>query len=238
VSAREQRRTALVTGGARGIGAAIAARLRVDGFDVLTLDRLPGCTYQVEIGKDPLPDLSHVDVCVANAALTTNIGSAHRFPVEVWQRDIDVNLTGTFHVVQACLGGMRERGYGRIIAISSTAASRGQPAQVGYSAAKAGLHGMIKTIAAENAVRGITANLVLPGMTASEGMLAMPAEILEGVVATLAMGTMVPPSEIAAVVALLAAEEMAHLTGQEISVDGGEGLETRSMTRSSARGSA
>jgi NAD(P)-dependent dehydrogenase (short-subunit alcohol dehydrogenase family) len=231
-------RKALVTGAARGIGAAIAERLRVQGMDVVTLDRSPGCTYQVEIGRDPLPDLVDIDVCVANAALTTTIGAAHTVSEETWRRDIDVNLTGTFQVIQACLRGMRERGFGRIVAISSVAATRGQPAQVGYSAAKAGILGLMKTVAAENVTHGITANAVLPGMTGSEGMLAMPAEIRDALIATLPMREMVPPAEIAALVGLLVSDEMAHLTGQEIEIDGGDGLERRSVTRSVLRHAA
>ena len=93
---------------------------------------------------------------------------------EQWQRDIDVNLTGAFRVVQACLPGMRERGHGRIVVISSGAARGGLPGQVAYAASKAGLLGMVKTIAAENARRGITANAVLPGMVATEKVRAMP----------------------------------------------------------------
>ena len=100
---------------------------------------------------------------------------------EQWQRDIDVNLTGAFRVVQACLAGMRERGFGRVVAISSGAAQPGLPGQVAYSASKAGLIGMVKTIAAENVARGITANAVLPGLVETENVLAMPPEVLERV---------------------------------------------------------
>ncbi len=96
-------------------------------------------------------------------------GAAHTMKLERWQKDLDVNLTGTFRVVQACLPGMREREYGRIVVISSTAAVHGMPAQIGYSTTKAGLLGLTKTVAAENVALGITCNVVLPGMTASSG---------------------------------------------------------------------
>ena len=123
-------RRALVTGAARegGIGRAVVDRLRADGDEVVTLDREPGCTWQVDVARDELPDLGAVDVLVANAAITTLFGAAHTFDPERWQRDLDVNLTETFRVVQQCLRGMRERGYGRIVIISSTAATLGMPA--------------------------------------------------------------------------------------------------------------
>src|ERR671921_1411606 len=125
---------ALVTGAARvgGIGLAIVARLERDGMDVVTLDVEPGCTWQVDVVRDELPWLGDVDVCVCNAALTSMFGSAHSMRMERWQRDLDVNLTGTFRVLQAVLPGMRSREYGRIIVISSTAAVDGLPAQGGY----------------------------------------------------------------------------------------------------------
>src|SRR4051794_7445875 len=114
---------ALVTGAARGIGAAIAERLRADGFEVVTLDRAPGCDIEFDLGSgEALPPLGDVDVCVSNAAVTDTIAPAHRMSAEQWARDIDVNLSGAFRAVQACLGGMRSRGHGRIVVISSAAA--------------------------------------------------------------------------------------------------------------------
>ncbi len=171
-------RRALVTGAARGIGAAIAERLRADGLEVVTADRDEGCDLRFDVAADELPELGEVDVCVSNAAVTDTIAPAHGMTPEQWQRDIDVNLTGAFRVIQACLPGMRERGYGRIVVISSSAAAVGLPGQVAYAASKAGLLGMMKTIAAENVRRGITANAVLPGLIASERVAAMPRELL------------------------------------------------------------
>jgi NAD(P)-dependent dehydrogenase (short-subunit alcohol dehydrogenase family) len=223
---------ALVTGAARGIGAAIAQRLRADGFDVVTLDREAGCDLQVDLRTDDLPALDDVDVCVSNAAITDTIAPAHRMTVQQWEGDVAVNLTGAFRVIQACLRGMRERRYGRIVAISSGAARTGLPGQVAYSASKAGLLGLVRTVAAENAGRGITANAVLPGMVATEKVLAMPSEILERVKSGLPTGRLVEPDEIAGLVAYLASDAAGQVTGEEIGVTGGLGLNLLSLTAS------
>jgi acetoacetyl-CoA reductase len=219
-----------VTGAARGIGAAIAERLRDDGLEVTTLDVLPGCDLTVDLVRDPLPDsLAEMDVCVSNAAITDTIAPAHRMTPEQWGRDVDVNLTGAFRAVQACLAGMRERERGRVVVISSGAARNGLPGQVAYSASKAGLLGMVKTLAAENARHGITVNAVLPGMVATEKVSAMPAPILERVIRGLPAGRMGEPSEVAALVAFLASDAAGYITGQEIGIDGGFGLNTMSL---------
>lgn len=219
-------RRALVTGAAAGIGAAIAERLRSGGLEVTTLDRAEGCDLRIDLAADELPDLSGIDVCVSNAAITDTIAPAHRMSAEQWDRDIEVNLTGAFRAVQACLPGMRERRWGRVVVISSGAAVGGLPGQVAYSASKAGLIGMVKTLAAEGVRRGITANAVLPGMVATEKVLAMPDEILERLRETLPSGRMAEPAEVAALVAFLASEETGYLTGQAIGIDGGFGLNT------------
>ena len=220
---------ALVTGAARGIGAAIAGELRDRGLDVLTIDRDEGCDHRLDLVADDLPDLSEIDVCVSNAAITDTIAPAHRMTAEQWRRDLDVNLTGAFRVVQACLGGMRDRGYGRVVVISSMAARIGLPGQVAYAASKAGLVGMVKTIAAENVSRGITANALLPGMVETEMVKAMPPAVLENVIKSLPAGRMATPQEVAALVAFLASREAAYITGEAIAIDGGFGLNTLSL---------
>ena len=220
---------ALVTGAARGIGAAIAGELRDRGLDVLTIDRDEGCDHRLDLVADDLPDLSEIDVCVSNAAVTDTIAPAHRMTAEQWRRDLDVNLTGAFRVVQKCLGGMRDRGYGRVVVISSMAARIGLPGQVAYAASKAGLVGMVKTIAAENVSRGITANAVLPGMVETEMVKAMPPAVLESVIKSLPAGRMATPQEVAALVAFLASREAAYITGEAIAIDGGFGLNTLSL---------
>jgi acetoacetyl-CoA reductase len=226
-------RKALVTGAARGIGAAIAARLADDGLQVVTLDLAEGCDIALDVARDPFPPLDDVDVCVANAGITTTIAPAHKMTAEQWGRDIDVNLTGAFRTVQACLGGMRERGWGRIVVISSIAALGGLPGQVAYAASKAGLLGMVRTLASENAARAITANAVLPGLVATEQVLAMPEEVRDRVMRALPTGRPVQPAEIAAAVAFLAGTEAAQISGQAIAVDGAASLPQLSLGRAS-----
>ncbi|TFG72567.1 MAG: SDR family oxidoreductase [Solirubrobacterales bacterium] len=224
-------RRALVTGAARGIGAAIAVRLRGAGLEVLTLDREAGCDFTVDLRTGQLPDLSGIDVCVSNAAITDTIAAADRIEPEAWARDIDVNLTGAFRVVPAGLGGMRERRWGRIVVISSGAARDGLPGQVAYTASKAGLLGMVKTIAAENVRRGITANAVLPGMVSTEKVREMPPEILEALDDLLPMQRMARPEEVAALATFLCSEIAGYITGEAIGIDGGASLNTMSLTR-------
>jgi acetoacetyl-CoA reductase len=228
---------ALVTGAARenGIGRAIVDRLVSSGMEVVTLDVEPGCTFRIDVVRDELPPLGDIDVLVCNAALTNMFGAAHSMRLERWQRDLDVNLTGTFRVAQRCLPGMRERRFGRIVVISSTAAIHGMPAQVAYSTSKAGLIGMMKTIAAENVTMGITANAVLPGMTASAGIMSMPQEIIDVWVARMPMGELVRTEDIAEAVAFFASPAAARVTGQQLTVDGGHSLNTLSVTSSAVR---
>jgi acetoacetyl-CoA reductase len=234
----EGRLKALVTGAADpgGIGAAVAQRLTADGLEVVTLDRRPGCTFQVDLVSDELPPLNDIDVLISNAGLATIVGGAHSMDLERWQRDLSINLTGSFRVVQACLRGMRQRRFGRIVVISSFAARFGMPAQVAYSASKAGLLGMVKTVAAENAGLGITANAILPGLVASAGVQAMPQEIIDAWLQHIPTGRMVDTVEIAAAAAYLASAQAGSVTGQELLIDGGMTLNLLSVTSSVARG--
>jgi NAD(P)-dependent dehydrogenase (short-subunit alcohol dehydrogenase family) len=224
-----ERRRALVTGAGRGIGAAIAQRLRDDGLEVLTLDVRDGCDVKLDVARGEFPELGDIDVCVANAGLTRTIAPSHRMTPEQWQQDIDVNLTGCFRTIQACLAGMRERRHGRIVVISSAAAVGGLPGQVAYAASKAGQLGLVRTIAGENAAFGITANAILPGLVATEQVLAMPDEVRERVLSALPSGRPVEPAEIAAAASFLAGEEAAQINGQSIVIDGGAALTQLSL---------
>ncbi|MCW3057467.1 MAG: family oxidoreductase [Solirubrobacterales bacterium] len=224
-----ERGRALVTGAVRGIGSAIARRLAADGFDVVTLDLHEGCDIALDVARDPFPSLEDIEVCVANAGITTTVAPAHRMTPEQWQRDIDVNLTGAFRTVQACIGGMRERRHGRIVVISSVAALGGLPGQVAYAASKAGQLGMVRTLASENAARGITVNAILPGFVATEQVLAMPEEVRERALRSAPSGRFVEPEEIAAAVSFLAGPGAAQISGQTIAVDGAASLTQLSL---------
>lgn len=224
-------RTALVTGANGGIGRALTERLTAEGMRVITLDRAGNCEIVADLRTDALPaeTLALVDVCVSNAAITDTIAPAHKMTHEQWDGDIAVNLTGAFRAIQACLPGMRERGWGRVIAISSSAARLGLSGQAAYAASKAGLHGLIRTLAIETRAHGITANCVLPGMVATPTVLGMPESVLERVLTGMPMGRMATPEEVAALVAFLAGEEAGYITAQEISIDGGLGLNPVSL---------
>ena len=124
---------------------------------------------------------------------------------------------------------MRERGWGRVIVISSMAAIGGLPGQVAYAASKAGQLGMVRTLASENAARGVTVNAILPGMVATEQVLAMPGEVRERVLRALPAGRMIEPAEIAAAVAFLAGAEAGQISGQAIAVDGAASLAQLSL---------
>jgi NAD(P)-dependent dehydrogenase (short-subunit alcohol dehydrogenase family) len=220
-------RRALVTGAAKGgIGAAIAARLQDDGLEVVTLDVNPGCDLQLDISSSPLdPEVfGTFDVIVANAAVVDTIAPSHLMTAAQWNRDVDVNLTGTWRTVQACLAGMRERRYGRIVVVSSGAAEGGLPGQVAYSASKAGLLGMIRTLASEQAPMNINANAILPGPIASEHIKALPDFAKDAIIAGTPAGRMGTPEEVAHLASFLSSELSGFVTGESIGIDGGVGL--------------
>jgi len=215
----------LVTGAAAGIGKAIAERLRAEGLEVTTLDRAPGCDLQIDLASDELPDLSGIDVCVANAAITDTIAPAHRMTAEQWARDIDVNLTGAFRTVQACLPAMRARGYGRIVLTSSiTGPVTGQRGFAHYGASKAAMLGFMRSAAVELARSGITVNAVMPGNVSTPGFADTSDEHQERMLSSIPMGRYAEPEEVGWAVRFLASPEAAYITGQTLIVDGGQVL--------------
>ena len=177
----------------------------------------------VDLTADEIPPeaTQDVDICVSVAGVVGTFAPAHSMSAKKWSRDIDVNLTGSFRVIQACLAGMRERRFGRIIAISSMAAQLGSPGKVAYAASKAGLYGMIRTIAIENCSLGITANCVLPGMIATPPVLALPEADQERIRAAVPSARFGRPEEVADLVAFLARDASGYITAQEIGIDGG-----------------
>jgi acetoacetyl-CoA reductase len=224
-------RQALVTGANGGIGSAICDRLRGNGYEVRTMDVVAPCDVLADLTVDPIPNsaVSDVDICISVAGVVDTFAPAHLMSAKQWSRDVDVNLTGAFRVVQACLPGMRDRGFGRIVAISSMAGRMGNADKVAYAAAKAGLQGMIRTVAIENCALGITANCVLPGFIATPKVLALPESNRKRILGAIASGRFGRPDEVADLVAFLARDDAGYITAQEIGIDGGLELNTFSI---------
>jgi NAD(P)-dependent dehydrogenase (short-subunit alcohol dehydrogenase family) len=160
------------------------------------------------------------------------IHRAERFPRDEWEKDIDTNLTGPFNVIRAAFDALAASGDGRVVVISSASAETGLPGQAAYTAAKAGLVGMAKTLAAEWGRRGIRVNVVMPGIIATPKVEALPEPLKQGIAAALPLGRIGEPAEIAATVAFLLSPAAAYITGNVIRVDGGYGLNTASLAGS------
>ena len=235
-------RTALVTGGTRGIGLAIVTRLKADGFKVAAgyagneeaarraaaehgimivkgnVGEFDDCARAV---KEVEAELGPVDVLVNNAGITRD-AMLHRMTPQQWNEVIFVNLASIFNMSRQVIEGMRERGYGRIINISSINGQKGQVGQTNYSAAKAGVIGFTKALAQETANKGITVNCVAPGYIDTDMMAAVPANVLEKVIGTIPVGRLGQANEIAACVAFLAREDASFITGTTITANGGQ----------------
>jgi acetoacetyl-CoA reductase len=234
---------ALVTGGVRGIGAAISARLAARGVVVaagysrdkvtadLFLDKHPGASvHQGNIGshedcervvREVLDQHGRIDILVNNAGITAD-RTVRRMSVEDWDRVVQVNLSGAFYLIRASLQHMLDRGYGRIINISSIIGEAGNIGQANYAAAKAGLFGLTMSLAQETARKGITVNSVAPGYIATEMVAAVPEEALEKVIGKIPAARLGQPDEVARVVEFLADPDSSFITGQIYSVNGGQ----------------
>ena len=247
--------TALVTGAGGGIGRATALALATEGWAVAVGDLGEGVDETVEsirgrggeaIGlrwdvRDAAAareaharaeaELGPVGAVVANAAIVDQIAAAEKVSEESWRGELDVNLTGAFLSLQPALAGMKERGRGRIVAISSTAATDGLAGQAAYAASKAGLLGLVRSLALELAAAGVTVNAVLPGMVETEKVAAMPAEVRERALAAVPMRRFATPEEVAATVAFLCSAAAAYITGAWLPVDGGIGLSNLTLGR-------
>lgn len=235
-------KTALVTGGTRGIGEAISQMLKAKGYDVAAnyggndkaakafSDASGVKTYKFDVSdfdavgeglKAIESDLGPVDVVVNNAGITWD-GPFHKMSKEQWDKVIDVDLTSAFNVSRQVWEGMRERGFGRIINISSINGQKGQFGQANYSAAKAGLIGFTKALAQEGAKKGITVNVVAPGYIDTEMVRAVPENVLESIISTIPVGRLGKAEEIASMCAYLASEEAAFITGATMTVNGAQ----------------
>ena len=161
-----------------------------------------------------------VDILVNNAGITRD-GVLKRMPCADWYAVINTNLNSVFNVTGQVIEGMTERGWGRIINISSVNALKGQFGQTNYAAAKAGMHGFAKALAQEVVKRGVTVNTVSPGYVETDMVRAMKPEVLQSIVGQIPMGRLARPEEIASLVAYLASEEAGYVTGANISINGG-----------------
>lgn len=240
-------RVALVTGGIGGIGTAICVRLARMGATVvanhhpseadaaaawqtarqaegLTIDTLAGDVSSVEDSAAMIATIAErhgpIDILV-NCAGITRDKTFKKMEAAQWQAVINVNLNSVFNVTRPVWEGMLERGFGRIVNISSVNGQRGQFGQANYSAAKAGMHGFTMALAQEGAAKGVTVNTVSPGYVETAMTLAMDDAVRESIVSGIPMRRMARPDEIAAVIAFLASDEASYLTGANIPVNGG-----------------
>ncbi|MGY6548623.1 MAG: acetoacetyl-CoA reductase [Roseinatronobacter sp.] len=235
-------RVALVTGGSRGIGAAISKELVSKGYTVAATyagnDAAASAfteetgikTYKwnaadYEASKAGLAqveaDLGPIEIVVANAGITRD-APFHKMTPEQWKEVIDTNLTGVFNTVHPIWPGMRERKFGRVVVISSINGQKGQFGQVNYAATKAGDLGIVKSLAQEGARFGITANAVCPGYIATEMVMAVPEKVRESIIAGIPAGRLGEPEEIARCVAFLVADEAGFINGSTISANGAQ----------------
>ncbi|MAN46415.1 MAG: acetoacetyl-CoA reductase [Alphaproteobacteria bacterium] len=235
-------RTVLVTGGTRGIGRAISEMMKNKGYQVAAnyagnQEAAEACAKELGIkcykfdvadyeavgeGLAAIEtDLGPVDILINNAGVTRD-APFHKMSLEQWQQVIDIDLTSAFNCTRQVWEGMRDRGFGRVINISSINGQKGQFGQANYSAAKAGLIGMTKALAQEGAKKGITVNVVAPGYIDTEMVQAVPEKVLEGIIATIPVGRLGKAEEIASMCAYLASDEAAFITGATMTVNGAQ----------------
>jgi acetoacetyl-CoA reductase len=240
------KRVAYVTGGMGGIGTAICRRLCQDGFTViagcgpgstrkdrwLNEMRAEGCDIHASEGNvsdwdstkhafdAARAEIGPIDILVNNAGITRD-GTFQKMGLDAWRAVIDTNLNSLFYVTKQVIDGMIERGWGRVINISSVNGQKGQFGQTNYSTAKAGIHGFTMALAQEVAARGVTVNTVSPGYIGTDMVRAVKPERLEKIVAGIPVKRLGEPEEIASIVAWLASDQSAFATGADFSLNGG-----------------
>ncbi len=242
----EQNRTAIVTGGSRGIGKGICKRLAAEGINIAIgynhdekraaqlVDELEAMGVRAAAFQGSVENLYEVkrffrqtleyfgsfDILVNNAGITAD-KTLVKMGSEVWLRVIQINLCGTYHCCHEALQTMLPNGYGRIINVSSIIGLTGNVGQANYAASKAGVIGFTKSLALEVATKGITANVVAPGFIETEMTKKIPAEIYRDIEAKIPMKRFGTVDEVARLVSFLAADESAYITGQVYGVNGG-----------------
>ena len=235
-------RVAVVTGGTRGIGAAISKALHGAGYKTAAtyagnveaankFESETGIkTYKFDVAdfaacqaavQQIVTDLGPVDVLVNNAGITRD-GTMHRMTFEQWNTVVQTDLSSCFNMSRCVIEGMRERNFGRIVNISSVNGEAGQFGQVNYSAAKSGMFGFTKALAQEGAAKGITVNAIAPGYIDTEMVQAVPPEVLQKIIARIPVGRLGTAEEVARGVLFLAADEAGFITGTTLSMNGGQ----------------
>jgi acetoacetyl-CoA reductase len=233
---------AIVTGGTRGIGAAISQDLIQAGYTVAATygsdtesaaqfaQQTGARVYQWDVsdfeacqaGVRRIEDeVGPVNILVNNAGITRD-GTMHKMTPENWQAVIQTNLSSCFNMCRAVIEGMRARKYGRIVNIGSINGQAGQYGQVNYAAAKSGIHGFTKALAQEGAGHGITVNAIAPGYIETSMVAAVPDHVMEKIVARIPVGRLGQPEEIARGVTFLVAREAGFITGSTLSINGGQ----------------
>jgi acetoacetyl-CoA reductase len=235
-------RVAIVTGGTRGIGEAVSLALKEHGFIVAAnyagndekarefTERTGIAAYKWDVGDYDAcqagvakveAELGQIDVLVNNAGITRD-GTILKMTHEMWDEVIRVNLGGCFNMAKAVFPGMRDRKWGRIVNIGSINGQGGQYGQVNYAAAKSGIHGFTKALAQEGARFGVTVNALAPGYIDTDMVAAVPADVLEKIVAKIPVGRLGQAHEIARGVAFLCSEDGGFVTGSTLSINGGQ----------------
>jgi len=242
------KRVAVVTGGMGGIGEAISMRLHDDGmrvvvthspsnktsdqwladmktkgyaFDAVPVDVTDFDSCQKAVAKTQA-EIGPIDVLVNNAGITKD-ASFKRMGKPDWDAVLSTNLDSVFNMCKTVVDGMAERGWGRVVNISSINGQKGQFGQTNYSAAKAGMHGFTMALAQEVARRGVTVNTISPGYIGTKMVLAVPKEVLDGkILPLIPMGRLGRPDEIAALVSFVCSESAGYMTGANLAMNGGQ----------------
>jgi acetoacetyl-CoA reductase len=235
-------RVAIVTGGTRGIGEAISLALKAQGRTVVAnyagnddkakrfADQHGIPVFKWDVGDHQAcidgcvrvtEEVGPVDIVVNNAGITRD-GTLARMSYGDWHDVMRINLGGCFNMAKACFPGMVERGWGRIVNIGSINGQAGQYGQVNYAAAKSGIHGFTKALAQEGARFGVTVNAIAPGYIDTDMVAAVPAPVLEKIVAKIPVGRLGQADEIARGVAFLTSDEGGFVTGSTMSINGGQ----------------
>ncbi len=235
-------RVAVVTGGTRGIGEAISIALKELGFTVAAnyagndakakefSDRTGIKAFKWDVGDyeacqtgcaQVAAELGPIDAVVNNAGITRD-GTLAKMNFDDWNEVMRINLGGCFNMAKATFPGMVERGWGRIVNIGSINGQAGQYGQVNYAAAKSGIHGFTKALAQEGARKGVTVNAIAPGYIDTDMVAAVPAPVLEKIVAKIPVGRLGKAQEIARGVAFLCSEDAGFVTGSTLSINGGQ----------------